>query len=327
MKQNLLIFAFLLFAARTAAQEPTRAREVRSGGIQIIDGQTREPSVSTRIVFWTSTTVQGAIKVYFNGSYAGKITKAYGSAPRCGTSGCVTVTVTRSNNTWYGVAADGTRWESVNSHLEKGCNAIRLYSTGRKNSGGSGGSGSSGSTGDSGNSGGYQGSDLQHTAQEFGRTIGTGIGYALSQGKGWDSNRNRLDAGIGYGIDYGGLGVKINYQAPVVFGVTAGFGRNMGYEGHPGDDKKFHWNAGIQLWCTDHWNFELGIGPRYFKKFDQTQTGFSVMTHYQHQVWRRIGLIGGIGGSLSTSTPDGFKKGEVACRFEWNIGIVVRLVR
>lgn len=168
--------------------------------------------------------------------------------------------------------------------------------------------------------------DLIETAGRFGEVVGQGMGMLLSSGRGWDSFCNRLDIGMGYGIDYGGLGLKINYQAPVVFGVTAGFGYNPTYDPATGDDKKFLWNAGLQLWCTDHWNFELGIGPRYFKKYGDTQLGISAMTHYQHQVYGRLGVIGGIGGSLSTKTPDGFKKSDVQARFEWNVGLVFRLL-
>lgn len=168
--------------------------------------------------------------------------------------------------------------------------------------------------------------ELQEIAQKAGTVIGEGLGLLLSSGRGWDGGKHRIDLGVGYGIDYGGLGVKVNYQSPIVFGVTAGIGYNPGYASKPGNDRKLLWNAGIQLWCTDHWNFEIGVGPAYFKKFGDTQIGVSFMTHYQHQVWRRLGLIGGIGGSLSTSVPDGFKKGDTDARFEWNIGIVVRLL-
>lgn len=166
---------------------------------------------------------------------------------------------------------------------------------------------------------------LMQSARDLGETLGQGLGLLLSSGGGWDSFCNRIDAGLGWGVDYGGLGLKINYQAPAAFGVTAGFGYNTGYGSHPGDDRKWFWNAGLQLWCTDHWNWEFGVGPRYFKKFDDTQLGISMLTHYQHQIWGRLGAIGGIGFSLSTKTPDGFKKGDVAVRFEWNVGLVFRL--
>lgn len=160
----------------------------------------------------------------------------------------------------------------------------------------------------------------------MGESLGTGLGMMLSLGEDWDSFSNRIDLGVGWGVDYGGLGLKLNYQAPAVFGVTAGFGYNTSYGKYPGENKKYLWNAALQMWCTDHWNFEIGVGPRYFKKYDITQLGVSFLTNYQHQIWgRRLGLLGGVGASLCTKIPPGFKSDNSSVRFEWNLGIVVRL--
>lgn len=144
----------------------------------------------------------------------------------------------------------------------------------------------------------------------------------LSSGRGWDNFSNRIDLGIGWGVNYGGLGVKINYQAPVVFGLTAGFGYNPWYMKNPGNDEQFMWNAGLQFWFTDHWNMEVGLGPRYFKKKSETQLGVSFMTNYQHQIVGQLGVLGGIGFSLSTKDSSG---NNLAANFEWNIGLVIRL--
>ena len=50
------------------------------------------------------------------------------------------------------------------------------------------------------------------------------------------------------------------------------------------------------------------------------------MMHYQHQIYRnRLGIIGGIGGSLGTKSPKGYKEDKLGVGFEWNIGLVARL--
>lgn len=98
-----------------ATDSPDRDRSAQSG---------------TTVVFWTNETSQGPIRVYVNRCYVGTITTSYPSAPRCGAPGCVTVILSRGNNTWYGVAADGTRWFSGNSRLHRGCNSVRLHHAG-----------------------------------------------------------------------------------------------------------------------------------------------------------------------------------------------------
>ena len=98
-----------------ATDSPDRDRSAQSG---------------TTVVFWTNETSQGPIRVYVNRCYVGTITTSYPSAPRCGAPGCVTVILSRGNNTWYGVATDGTRWFSGNSRLHRGCNSVRLHHAG-----------------------------------------------------------------------------------------------------------------------------------------------------------------------------------------------------
>ena len=98
-----------------ATDSPDRDRSAQSG---------------TTVVFWTNESSQGPIRVYVNRCYVGTITTSYSSAPRCGAPGCVTVILSRGNNTWYGVAADGTRWFSGNSRLHRGCNSVRLHHAG-----------------------------------------------------------------------------------------------------------------------------------------------------------------------------------------------------
>ena len=45
------------------------------------------------------------------------------------------------------------------------------------------------------------------------------------------------------------------------------------------------------------------------------------MTNYQHHIANRMGVIGGIGFSLSTKSKDNM----TPATFEWNLGIVYRL--
>ena len=98
-----------------ATDSPDRDRSAQSG---------------TTVVFWTNETSQGPIRVYVNRCYVGTITTSYPTSTRCCAPGCVTVILSRGNNTWYGVAADGTRWFSGNSRLHRGCNSVRLHHAG-----------------------------------------------------------------------------------------------------------------------------------------------------------------------------------------------------
>lgn len=333
--KKLLFVLLTSFVALPLAAQVNKAKEIRSGGIQFIDGNDERPvSTYKRLTFWINTTSHGKVKVYLNNHYIGTITRSYSSAPKCGAAGCVTYGVDRTPSTWNGIAEDGTVFVSNPVTFHTGCNTIWLYPTSKKRrTSGSSGSGSTGgssgysSSSSGGSSSPYYTEEDREWVEDTGRKLGNMVGMVLSSGRGWDTRCNRIDLGVGYGIDYGGVGVKLNYQAPVVFGVTVGWGYNPSYDASRRDDKKYLWNAGLQLWCTDHWNFEIGIGPRYFKEYDDTQLGVSVMTHYQHLIVGRLGVIGGIGGSLSTSTPEGVKKGDVQGRFEWNVGLVFRLLK
>ncbi len=79
----------------------------------------------TQVVFWTKSTQYGTISVYLNNNYMGTITKAYGSAPSCGTSGCVTATITATNNTWYAKNSAGRQWTGTYT-LKPGCTTLVL---------------------------------------------------------------------------------------------------------------------------------------------------------------------------------------------------------
>lgn len=79
------------------------------------------------LTFWTDQNVTGPIKIYYNGSYEGSITRGYSSFPGCYAYGCVTVTVKGTGNTWKAIAEDGTEWSSTKETLHAECTGMRLY--------------------------------------------------------------------------------------------------------------------------------------------------------------------------------------------------------
>lgn len=83
------------------------------------------------VTFWTDQKGFGEIKIYYNGSYAGTITRYYSSAPTCGAAGCVSVSVYGTDNTWSAKAEDGSEWTSSKVTLTSSCTTIRLYGTPR----------------------------------------------------------------------------------------------------------------------------------------------------------------------------------------------------
>lgn len=290
------------------------------------------PRVYRKMLFWTCDNFDSYVKIYVNGRYQGKITKRYSSAPSCGNANCVTFEFLVQQGVNYKIQAEDASgrqfYQSHSISLNNPCNPVCLRASG---------SGSSRSTSSSGSSGSYNTSSPQtsssgrssslsdedrRAAQELGQSIGQGLGYVLANsGRSWDPRCHRIDLGIGWGVNYGGLGVAVNWQSPVVFGLSAGFGYNPVYGKYAGAGKAIHWNVMAQLWCTDNWNMELGWAKRYFKKYDQTKGAFVFTTNYQHQIYRSLGIKGGIGFSLSGNK----NSDDVLARFEWNLGIVVRL--
>ncbi len=330
MKKICLLCMLLLMAIAVSAQNPN---ERRSGGITFSDDSPRTQRSSNepiQVMLWASSLKNGHIAVYFNNRYVGTITRSYSSRPSCGAAGCVTVTVTQKSNSFYGVSSDGTRWNSEKATLRPGCNRIRLYSTGKSKNSNSSSSNrnSSSSGGSSSNQSPSYGNDdaLSNSASELGAALGDLLVENWRNSNGWGHNSHRIDLGLGWGVNYGGLGLKLNYQAPVIFGVTAGYGYNLDYDSESENKKKMYWNAGLQLWLSDHWNMEFGAGPRYYKKFDATEVAVSFMINGQYPIYKkRWGILGGIGFSVCTNAPEAYKNDNCVAKFEWNIGIVYRL--
>ncbi len=324
MKKICLLCVLLLMAIAVSAQNPN---ERLSGGITFSDDSPRSQRSSNepiQVMLWASSLKNGHIAVYFNNRYVGTITRSYSSRPSCGAAGCVTVTITQKSNSFYGISSDGTRWNSEKATLRPGCNRIRLYSTGKsKNSNSS----SSNRNSSSNQSPSYGNDDaLSNSASELGAALGDLLVVAGDH-EGWGHRSHRIDLGLGWGVNYGGLGLKLNYQAPAMFGITAGYGYNLDYDSESENKKKMYWNAGLQLWFSDHWNMEFGFGPRYYKKFDATEVALSMMINGQYPIYKnRLGILGGIGFSISTSVPEAYQNDASSfMKFEWNIGIVYRL--
>lgn len=134
-----------------------------------------------------------------------------------------------------------------------------------------------------------------------------------SLGDGWDDECHRIDVAAGYGYSYGGYGVAINYQAPFVFGVSFGYGKNPNY-GEWGEHKKNCFHIGLQMWFSSHWNLEVGGG----NCFMEGDSGMTVGTNLQFPFTERLGIRAGVAGALTfESNPDSY--------LLWNIGLVWRL--
>ena len=329
MKKLLFICVLQVFCLSLWAQGEVKV--ITSGGIQIIDNNEKRQA-PTRIVFWTNTLSQGTIKVYFNGHYAGQITSRYTSAPNCGASGCVTVNVSGTGNTWYGIASDGTRWESSQAHLVAGCNSIRLYSTGsrpsgstRSNSNTQSGSGSNNTSNSNSESRKSSSSSSGDSWEEVGRRVGDVMGKKLilvTNGNGWSAETHQINISTGYGPTYGDIGLKMYYDSPVLVGIGGGIGLNPKYSENSFDNKRIHWSGFLRLQFSKFVNMEIFAASHYFKDLDNTEVGLGAYLNYQHKIYKRLGISGGAGfilGNLSES------EDKIKGEFSWNIGLTFNL--
>lgn len=81
---------------------------------------------SSQVVFYTTKSTYGQINIFVNNSQRGTITQYYSATPSCGASGCVTVTITNQNNTWYAENTAGTYTWTGSFQLSSGCNTVQL---------------------------------------------------------------------------------------------------------------------------------------------------------------------------------------------------------
>lgn len=221
-------------------------------------GETSQSGKHT-IVLWTNQSHQGKIKVYYNNRYVGTITRRYSSAPQCGAPGCVTIEVTGKNNTFYGVAEDGTRWYSEKTTLRAGCTSIRLYCSSHR------------SGGHSGSSGGGSSSSSSSSGHTFGQTMGEAAGEVVSRSiseYGYLVGRAMyIDTdGVPYlGVD---LGASVFYgEFARLILATGGMGGFYFYGGVGKDwifnrrnSDKMTWHGGIGMrFSTDYDHFNTGL--------------------------------------------------------------------
>jgi len=82
---------------------------------------------STQIMVWTDADWGcGAIAVYVDGSYAGSVSSYYSSTPSCGSSGCVTVSVTPGSHS-MSASCSSFDWPASYYSVSSGnCLSIRL---------------------------------------------------------------------------------------------------------------------------------------------------------------------------------------------------------
>ena len=91
-------------------------------------GSTSSTSSTTQqVVFWTSSSRYGQIRVYVNNRFRGTITSYYTSgSPDCGDRGAVTVTITSSNNTWRAESTSGSYEWSDTFTASGSCTSMQL---------------------------------------------------------------------------------------------------------------------------------------------------------------------------------------------------------
>ena len=117
----------------------------------------------------------------------------------------------------------------------------------------------------------------------------------LTEAKGWNHESHSIYLEAGYGFAYGNAGIRLKYISPVVFGLTASFGYNTQYKPERIDDKQYLWNVGVQLHLSKFLAIGMYGGPQYFSKYNKSEIGFGAMLEYSHQIYKRLGITGGVG--------------------------------
>ena len=209
----------------------------------------------TRVVLWTNQSINGPIAIYYNGQYAGSITKRYSSAPPCGAEGCVTLTVTGKHNTFYGIASNGVKWYSEKTTLRAGCTAIRLYSSGSTTS-------QSNTAGTSG--GGYrqevQPTPAQAAVSSTAKQFVDGWGDIMRAGMGLGADGVPfLSVDLGMSVYYGEY-ARVNFATPGMTGfmIFGGIGKDWIFNWKNSD--KLLWHAGLgMLLNIEASHFHLGM--------------------------------------------------------------------
>lgn len=125
----------------------------------------------------------------------------------------------------------------------------------------------------------------------------------LTDSKGWYNEKHLINLEAGYGFAYGNAGVRLKYTSPVIFGLTASFGYNTQYKPERFDDKQYLWNVGVQLHFSKFVAIGMYAGPQYFSKHNKSEIGFGALLEYSHQIYKRLGITGGIGFAMAAEEP------------------------
>ena len=167
----------------------------------------------------------------------------------------------------------------------------------------------------------------QHSQGEksLGSMAGEVLGSSLTDlgiDKGWAAETNQVNLSTGYGATYGGVGLKLYYDSPVVIGIGGGIGLNPKYSENSFDNKRIHWSGFLRLQFSKFVNMEIFAASHYFKDLDNTEVGLGAYLNYQHTIYKRLGISGGAGFILGNLNESEDKiKGE----FSWNIGLTFNL--
>ena len=70
---------------------------------------------------------------------------------------------------------------------------------------------------------------------------------------------------------------------------------NTQYKPERIDDKQYLWNVGVQLHLSKFLAIGMYGGPQYFSKYNKSEIGFGAMLEYSHQIYKRLGITGGVG--------------------------------
>ncbi|MBQ7211492.1 MAG: hypothetical protein IJS19_02275 [Muribaculaceae bacterium] len=177
--------------------------------------------------------------------------------------------------------------------------------------------------------GGFGQQVARSAASSVGSTLGEGVGHVLIDaaklGHEWGEDTGRFDFYLGYFGGFRGkcgeISGRFQYREPMgIFGFGAGGGYNLKHNVSVGNDKKFNWNAGIQLWFNN-WNFiELGVGQFYFHAHEQTALGMYMQTSYTQPLTDRIGVFVTFGTAVNTAR----KEADDWLAY-YSAGIVIRL--
>ena len=143
----------------------------------------------------------------------------------------------------------------------------------------------------------------------------------------WDEKKNRFDLDVGYWSRCDGFGIGVAYRSPSIFGIAGGIGlamkdHNLFRTSTAGSDYAYRsdskrWYAAGQVWITNGWNLEVGVGNRYFDHLNDISTAISFSSNAEIHISGPVAFYGGLGCVTAKGGGDVF--------FIWNAGLRFRL--